>query len=109
MSGWKGGAVPGQIMADLEDGIWMGSKKMAPKPALRADYITAMVKGKGGKHYTVKGANAQSGSLHVIYDGKRPTVDHPSPIHSYNPMKLQGAIGLVCPKASAFICLFGVG
>jgi hypothetical protein len=41
LSGWnftKKGQVPGQVMADLEDGLWMGNKKLPPKPDMHATY-----------------------------------------------------------------------
>jgi hypothetical protein len=72
MSGWKGGAVPAQIMADLENGLYFGATKLPPRPDLNATYVTALVKGKGGEHFTLKGANSQEGPLHTIYDGPRP-------------------------------------
>ena len=65
------------------------------------DSVTALVKGKGGALFTLKGANAQVGKLKTIYNGSRPSVTckeggkivpcDPA-IHGYNPMKLQGAI-----------------
>ena len=81
MSGWKGGPVPAQIMADLEDGVWMGNKKLPPRPDMRAQYVTALVKGQGGTRFTIKGGNAQKGGLQTLYDGIRPTLAHPSVRH----------------------------
>lgn len=67
----------------------------------RNETVTALVKGKGGDLFTLKGANAQTGSLKLIYNGSRPSVTckqggkvvpcDPA-VHGYNPMKLQGAI-----------------
>lgn len=132
MSGWnvtEKGPVPGQIMADLEDGLWFGDRKLPPRPDIHADLgkmpcrfvlsaldcvdlaacllrvrydsVTALVKGKGGDLFTLKGANAQTGPLNLIYNGSRPSVTckqggkvvpcDPA-VHGYNPMKLQGAI-----------------
>jgi spore germination protein YaaH len=95
MSGWKGGPVPGQIMADLENGLYFGATRLPPRPDLNADFVTALVKGKGGARFTLKGGNAQSGSLETIYDGARPDgpggLGHPTKLNSYDPMKLQGA------------------
>ena len=63
--------------------------------------VTALVKGKGGDLFTLKGGNAQTGPLSTIYNGSRPSVTckqggkvvpcDPA-VHGYNPMKLQGAI-----------------
>lgn len=41
MSDWnitEKGPVPGQIMADLEDGLWMGKQKLPPKPSMHAAF-----------------------------------------------------------------------
>ena len=41
MSGWnvtQKGPVPGQIMADLEDGLWFGDRKLPPRPDMHADF-----------------------------------------------------------------------
>jgi len=72
------------VMADLENGLWPGNEKVNPKNTpIDADYVTAMVKGKAGG-FTLKGGDAQSGTLKTLYDGERPP--------NYNPMKKQGAI-----------------
>ena len=72
------------IMADLENGLWAGSERYGPGYAVDADYVTAMVKGDSGNHFSLKGGNAQSGKLKILYDGVRPK--------GYSPMKKQGAI-----------------
>lgn len=111
MSTWnvsEDGTVPGQIMADLEDGLWFGNKKLPPHPDMNAEFVTALVKGKGGDLFTLKGANAQTGPLQLIYNGSRPSVTckdgrkkvvpcDPA-VHGYNPMKLQGAIIMGTPR-----------
>jgi hypothetical protein len=111
MSTWnvsEDGTVPGQIMADLEDGLWFGNKKLPPRPDMNAEFVTALVKGKGGDLFTLKGANAQTGPLQLIYNGSRPSVTckdgrkkvvpcDPA-VHGYNPMKLQGAIIMGTPR-----------
>ena len=85
--------------------------------------VTALVKGKGGDLFTLKGANAQTGPLKLIYNGSRPSVTckqagkivpcDPA-VHGYNPMKLQGAIilgrcsvdvVLVCVRARVCACV----
>ena len=41
MSGWnttEKGPVPGQIMADLEDGLWFGNKRLPPRSDLHATF-----------------------------------------------------------------------
>lgn len=84
-SGWGRGDGHGPwVMADLENGLWAGDQKVNPdnKP-IDFDYTTAMLKGKAGG-FTLKGGNAQSGNLAVLYDGERPP--------GYNPMKKQGSI-----------------
>ena len=113
MSTWnvsEDGTVPGQIMADLEDGLWFGNKRLPPRPDMNATFVTAMVKGKGGDLFTLKGANAQTGPLQLIYNGSRPSVTckdgkkvvpcDPA-VHGYNPMKLQGAIIMGTPLPPA--------
>ena len=58
MSGWNAslnGTVPGQVMADLEDGLWFGNKRLPPRPDMHAEFVTALVKGKGGDLFTLKG------------------------------------------------------
>lgn len=77
------------------------------------DSVTALVKGKGGALFTLKGANAQVGKFKTIFNGSRPSVTckeggkivpcDPA-IHGYNPMKLQGAIimgrwAVMCPSS----------
>ena len=47
-------------------------------------YVTAMLKGPSGNHFTLKAGDAQAGALLVTWDGTRPS--------SYSPKKLQGAI-----------------
>jgi len=83
--GWGHGGGNGPwVMADLENGLWAGNEKVNPKnPSIVADYVTAMVKGRAGG-FTLKGGDAQSGTLKTLYDGVRPK--------GYNPMKKQGAI-----------------
>jgi len=48
-------------------------------------FVTAMLKGPSGNHFTLKAGNAQSGALEIKWDGGRPTPD-------YSPKRLEGAI-----------------
>eukprot|EP00462_Mataza_sp_D1_P022385 CAMPEP_0175141314 /NCGR_PEP_ID=MMETSP0087-20121206/12038_1 /TAXON_ID=136419 /ORGANISM="Unknown Unknown, Strain D1" /LENGTH=329 /DNA_ID=CAMNT_0016424719 /DNA_START=32 /DNA_END=1021 /DNA_ORIENTATION=- len=84
-TGWgRGGGNGPWIMADLENGLWAGNEKVNPQnTAIEADFVTAMVKGRAGG-FSLKGANAQTGGLRLLFDGPRPD--------GYNPMKKQGAI-----------------
>jgi len=81
------------VAADLENGVFKGNKGgwqsqaiMTPSAkSVIATFATAMLKGPAGNHFTLKGGNAQTGSLVTMWDGTRP-----SP--GYSPKKLQGAI-----------------
>ncbi|MGH3635643.1 MAG: arabinofuranosidase catalytic domain-containing protein [Mycobacterium sp.] len=75
------------IYADLENGLFTGVNQHlnSGDPSVSYRYLTAMVDG-GPNHWSIKGANAQSGSLSTFYDGVRPNVS------GYNPMRKQGAI-----------------
>ena len=55
---------------------------------INASFVTAMVKGDAGNHWTIKWADAQSGSLHTAFDGARPG-GHTG---DYNPMKKPGGL-----------------
>eukprot|EP00929_Paragymnodinium_shiwhaense_P005568 TRINITY_DN10773_c0_g1_i1.p1 TRINITY_DN10773_c0_g1~~TRINITY_DN10773_c0_g1_i1.p1 ORF type:complete len:321 (-),score=37.47 TRINITY_DN10773_c0_g1_i1:120-998(-) len=83
--GWGAGGGDGPwIMADLENGLWAGDKKINPNNTnVNADFVTAVLKGRAGG-FTLKGGDAQVGSLRLLFDGKRPP--------KYDPMKKQGAI-----------------
>ena len=68
----------------MQNGLWAGNEKVNPQnTAIEADFVTAMVKGRAGG-FSLKGANAQTGGLRLLFDGPRPD--------GYNPMKKQGAI-----------------
>ena len=80
------------VAADLENGVFKSDKggwqTTASTPgalSIVATFATAMLKGPSGNHFTLKGGNAQSGTLSTMWDGVRP-----SP--GYSPKKLQGAI-----------------
>lgn len=83
-SGWgKGQGAGPWVMADLENGLWAGSVKVAPAPSITYQYVTAMAKGKKGG-FALKGGNAQQGTLQTLHEGARPA--------GYETMKKQGAI-----------------
>ncbi len=85
---WGYGTGPGPwIYADLENGLFTGVNAgyNANDPTINYRYTTAIIDG-GPNHWSIKGANAQSGGLSTFYDGVRPNVS------GYNPMHKQGAI-----------------
>lgn len=75
------------IMADLENGLYSGVNFgfNSNDPSVNNRYLTAIVKGEPN-HWSIRGGNAQSGSLSTFYNGARPNVA------GYNPMKKEGAI-----------------
>ncbi|NUO56266.1 MAG: alpha-N-arabinofuranosidase [Hamadaea sp.] len=75
------------IMADLENGLFSGVNAgyNANDPSISHRFLTAIVKGEPN-HWSIRGGNAQSGSLSTFYNGVRPNVA------GYNPMKKEGAI-----------------
>jgi len=75
------------IMADLENGLFSGVNAgyNANDPSIGNRFVTAVVKGQPG-HWSIRGGNAQSGSLSTFYSGARPNVS------GYNPMRKEGAI-----------------
>jgi len=93
---WDKGAGNGPwIMADLEAGVYnMGGTSGSTNNndiSFTSPFVTAYLKGNsasgsGGGPFTLKGGNAQSGTLATIYDGAFPT--------GYSPMHRQGGIVL---------------
>ena len=86
---WGKGAADGPwVMGDLENGLWAGDaafyENNQPVPTTWK-YVTGMVKGDKGNHWTIKVGNAQSGGLTTPFDGPRPSA-------RYIPMKKEGAI-----------------
>jgi hypothetical protein len=75
------------VMADLENGLFSGVNAgyNASDPSVSNRFLTAIVKGQPN-HWSIRGGNAQSGSLSTYYSGARPNVS------GYNPMKKEGAI-----------------
>ncbi|GAA3453230.1 alpha-L-arabinofuranosidase B [Dactylosporangium matsuzakiense] len=85
---WGTGAGNGPwIMADLENGLFSGvnQKNNSGDPTISHRFLTAVLKGEPN-HWSIRGGNAQSGSLGTFYNGARPNVA------GYNPMKKEGAI-----------------
>ncbi|MCU7726369.1 alpha-L-arabinofuranosidase B [Actinoplanes sp. KI2] len=75
------------IMADLENGLFSGVNAgyNSNDPSIGNRFVTAVVKGQPN-HWSIRGGNAQSGSLSTFYSGARPNVS------GYNPMHKEGAI-----------------
>jgi len=73
------------VMADLENGLFGGNETVNPRNTpIQAQYVVAMLKGRQGGTYALKGGDAQGGRLKTLFDGPR------SP--GYIPMRKQGAI-----------------
>jgi hypothetical protein len=83
----RGGGNGPWIAADLENGMYKGDSTNTPSNTsiIGLSWVTAMLKGPSGNHFTLKAGNAQAGTLAIKWDGGRPTP-------SYSPKKLQGAI-----------------
>jgi hypothetical protein len=91
---YVGGGQHLRVGADLENGIYgvaeTGTEEgrenafveTDPKPVVDYPFVTAMLKGREGNHFSVKAGNAQNGSLSTLYDGPRPS-------KNYVPMKKQ--------------------
>jgi non-reducing end alpha-L-arabinofuranosidase len=92
---WGKGAGNGPwVMGDLEDGLWAGNESpYEMNTPVTHKYVMGLVKGDSMSatfpdgHWAIKVGNAQSGTLSVPFDGKRPN-------NRYNPMRKEGAIGL---------------
>jgi hypothetical protein len=87
-TGWGTGSGSGPwIMADLENGLFSGSSagKNTGDPSISYRFVTAVIKG-GPNQWSIRGANAASGSLSTYYSGARPSKS------GYNPMSKEGAI-----------------
>ena len=83
-TGWAKGQGDGPwVMADLENGLWAGDKKISTAPSIGYKFVTAMTKGKKGG-FALKAGNAQRGALQTLYEGGRPG--------GYETMNKQGAI-----------------
>ena len=86
-SGWGRGDGNGPwIMADLENGLWAGKDRVnVQNKPIDGDFVTAMVKGDTGNHFTLKGSKNGFGGWYQLYDGPRPQKE-------YEVMRKQGAI-----------------
>jgi hypothetical protein len=85
---WGTGSGSGPwIMADLENGLFSGSNVHlnTGDQSISNRFVTAIVKGEPN-HWSIRGANAASGSLSTFWNGTRPSVA------GYNPMSKEGAI-----------------
>ncbi|KAJ5174193.1 uncharacterized protein N7482_000070 [Penicillium canariense] len=85
---WGTGSGSGPwVMADLENGLFSGSSASnnAGDPSVSYRFLTTVVKGEPNQ-WSIRGANAASGSLSTYYSGARPSVS------GYNPMSKEGAI-----------------
>ncbi len=79
----KGGGSGPWVAGDLENGMYEGNSSNTPSNTpVVFTYVTAMLKGPSGDHFTLKAGDAQSGTLMVKWDGARPP--------GYSPNKLQG-------------------
>ena len=93
-----------QVRGDLEDGCWGGNRTAAANwgtnQPINASFVTAMLKGGSGNHWTLKGGDAQKADgLLTLYDGPRPT-------SAYHPMKKAGAIILGTGGGKLDACWF---
>ncbi len=69
------------VQADLEYGLWAGGSQ-STNPAnvpMTGKYVTAMLKNNGTAEFALKGGDAQSGNLTMLYKGSLPS--------GYSPMK----------------------
>ena len=98
------GATPGAnhgpwIHADLEAGLFAGNPNEVGagnpnNPSITYRFVTAIVKGSNDNKWSLRGGNAQSGSLTTFYSGVYPVEKHGTDVINYYPMKKQGAIVL---------------
>ena len=70
---WGHGAGAGPwVMADLENGLWAGENRTTlSNTPLTHPFVFAMVKG-GTNGFALKGGDATTGALSLMYDGPRP-------------------------------------
>jgi hypothetical protein len=90
--GGKGDGNGPWLAADLENGVfkfdkggWQTTVTAPNAKSIIANFVTGMLKGPSGNHFTLKGGDAQSGKLLTTWDGARPTP-------GYSPKKLEGSI-----------------
>jgi hypothetical protein len=84
----KGGGAGPWVMADMENGVYAQANftANAADTSQTSAYVTAMVIGRSGGTFALKGGNAQTATITSFYDGARPA--------GYTPMKKQGSIVL---------------
>eukprot|EP01050_Picozoa_sp_SAG11_P008505 SAG11_NODE_754_length_7332_cov_5.256325_6_plen_85_part_00 len=64
------------MLSDLEMGVYGGATKHNSSYAgINASFVTAMVKGDSGNHWSIRWGDAQAGPLHTAFDGPRPSGD----------------------------------
>ena len=85
-SGGSGSGNGPWIMADLENGLFAGSKPIQnpDDPSLSSRFVTAFVKGEPDR-WAVRGGDSTSGHLSTFFQGHRPN-------GGYNPLSKEGAI-----------------
>ena len=89
ITAWGTGAGSGPwVMADLEYGLFAegDSKKNSNDPSQTTPFVTAVLKNNGTTEFTLRGADATTGSLNTYYKGALPA--------GWSPMKKQGAMVL---------------
>ena len=76
------------VMADLENGLFSDTEleQNNADPSQSNRFVTAIVKGNSGNHWSLRAANAQAGSVSTYYSGPR------SSAGGYNPMHKEGSI-----------------
>ncbi len=75
------------VMADMENGLFAGGNgHNSNNTGINTNFVTAMLKNNGQTTYSIRGGNAQSGSLTTWYSGGLPTRG------GYIPMHQQGSI-----------------
>eukprot|EP01063_Lacrimia_lanifica_P024517 TRINITY_DN32406_c0_g1_i1.p1 TRINITY_DN32406_c0_g1~~TRINITY_DN32406_c0_g1_i1.p1 ORF type:complete len:340 (+),score=127.17 TRINITY_DN32406_c0_g1_i1:61-1080(+) len=84
-TGHGAGAGP-WVMADLENGLFAGRVRNASMAPVVGDFVTALVTGRRGDSFALKGGDARAGALPTLYDGPRPS--------GYQEMEKEGAIVL---------------
>jgi hypothetical protein len=84
-AGCPGGSGP-YVQADLENGLFGGgSTRWNPNQrAFKERFVTAMEKNDGRSRFSLKGGNAQMGTLTSLYNGELP--------NGYTPMHKEGGI-----------------
>jgi hypothetical protein len=99
------------IMGDLENGLFGSNQSASQEPSIVGTrFVTAMLEGDTGNHWSLKGGDATTGRLATLYDGVRPCTV-PNPKHeadckhppNYNPMRKQVSGLLPVPRSTRFL------